>query len=91
MPELFVRGRRIGYESNPADFDVTKTVILFVHGTGGDRDDWRSQLDDLSVPGSVIAMELPGHGISDPPGETTVSAYAEWVEGFVETLRLKRV
>lgn len=91
MPELFVRGRRIGHESNPADFDVTKTVILFVHGTGGDRDDWRSQLDDLSVPGSVIAMELPGHGISDPPGETTVSAYAEWVKGFVETLGLKRV
>lgn len=91
MAELYILGRRIGYECNPTDFDVTKTVILFVHGTGGDRHDWRSQLDHISVPGSVIAVELPGHGVSDPPGETTISAYAEWVEGFVEILGLKRV
>jgi pimeloyl-ACP methyl ester carboxylesterase len=43
------------------------------------------------MPGSVVALELPGHGASDPPGETSISAYADWVERFVEVMGLKRV
>jgi len=34
---------------------------------------------------------LPGHGKSETPGETTVSAYAQWVADFVEALKLQRV
>lgn len=39
----------------------------------------------------MIALELPGHGASPGPGESSVAAYADWVVGFVETLGLRRV
>jgi len=91
MPELIIQGRRIGYGCSPIDFDVSKTVLLFIHGTGGDREDWRAQIDGLFMPGAVIAIELPGHGKSDPPGEKSVSAYADWVESFIGILGLKKV
>ncbi len=91
MSELFLDGRLIGYESRPNDFDPDKMVMVFVHGTGGDREDWRSQVDGIKMPGSVLALDLPGHGSSEPPGETLISGYADWVERFVEVMRLKRV
>jgi pimeloyl-ACP methyl ester carboxylesterase len=91
MSELSLDGRLIGYESRPNDFDPDKMVMVFVHGTGGDRGDWRSQVDGIKTPGSVLALDLPGHGASEPPGETLISAYADWVERFVEVMRLKRV
>ncbi len=91
MPELIIQDRRIGYGSNPIDFDASKTTLLFIHGTGGDREDWRAQLDGLKMSGAVMALELPGHGKSDPPGEDSVSMYAHWVEMFVESVGLKSV
>ena len=91
MSELFLDGRLIGYESRPNDFDPDKMVMVFVHGTGGDREDWRSQVDGIKMPGTVLALDLPGHGASEPPGETLISAYADWVERFVEVMCLKRV
>jgi pimeloyl-ACP methyl ester carboxylesterase len=91
MPEILVNGRKLGYEAKPADFDPSSLVAVFIHGTGGDRDDWRAQLDGLSDKFPVIAIELPGHGVSEPPGESTVAAYADWVAGFVEAMGLRRV
>jgi pimeloyl-ACP methyl ester carboxylesterase len=32
---------------------------------------------------------LPGHGLSDPPGETSVSAYADWISSFIQELGLR--
>ena len=77
MPELIIQNRPIGYESSPVYFDASKTSLLFIHGSGGDREDWRAQLDGLKMPGAVMALELPGHGKSDPPGEDSVSMYAQ--------------
>ncbi len=91
MPKLIIQNRRIGYGSNPVDFDASKTTLLFIHGSGGDREDWRAQVEGLKMPGAVMALELPGHGKSDPPGEDSVSMYAHWVEMFVEGLGLKSV
>jgi pimeloyl-ACP methyl ester carboxylesterase len=91
VAELLVRGRRLGYEMAPEDGDPEAVSLVFIHGTGGDRQDWRAQLDGLSTVATVVALELPGHGKSDPPGEATVPAYAEWVSELIERLGLKRV
>jgi pimeloyl-ACP methyl ester carboxylesterase len=91
MSEVTIRGRRLGYEAQPHDFDRSVLSVVFIHGTGGDREDWRAQLDGLSRMANIIAIELPGHGQSDPPGETAVDAYAQWVSDFVETLGLQKV
>jgi len=91
MPEVSVRGRSLGYEAQPPDFGRSSLSLVFIHGSGGDREDWRQQLDGLSDLATVIALELPGHGASDPPGESSVSAYADWVVDFVESLGLEKI
>jgi pimeloyl-ACP methyl ester carboxylesterase len=91
MPEAYVRGRRLGYEVQPADYDKSNLTVVFIHGSGGDREDWRSQLDGLSHVAAVIALELPGHGASEPPGEKTVPDFSKWVVDFVESLGLEKV
>jgi pimeloyl-ACP methyl ester carboxylesterase len=91
MATIVLNGKKIGYEARPEQFEADKPAVVFVHGSGGDREDWRAQLDYLSKSVTVIALELPGHGESDPPGEKSVAVYADWVKQFVEALRLKKV
>ncbi len=91
MPELTLRGRRLCYEAQPEDFDKTSLTIVFVHPSGGDSGDWKAQLEGLTHAANVVALDLPGHGNTDPPWETSVGAYAGWVEDFVEALGLEKV
>lgn len=41
--------------------------LLLVHGTGGSRMHWKPVLGPLAERREVIAVDLPGHGRSDPP------------------------
>ncbi|MEJ2717886.1 MAG: alpha/beta fold hydrolase [Deltaproteobacteria bacterium] len=91
MPDVTVRGRRLGYGAQPADFDGSALTVVFLHGSGGNREDWSAQLEGLSDSVNTVALELPGHGASEPPGESSVEAYARWVEDFVGALDLKKV
>ena len=91
MPVVSVDGRKLAFEAKPETFDSAALAVVCIHGTAGDRDDWRRQLDGLSDRFTVVALELPGHGKSDPPGESTVPRYAQWVENFIETLGLQKV
>lgn len=91
MPEVSVRGRRLACEVQPEDLDQSSLSVVFIHGSGGDREDWTAQLDGLPQVANVVVLELPGHGKSEPPGETTVNAYAQWVVDFVDALGLQKV
>ncbi len=91
MTQIRVNGRHIGYEAQPGAAEKTAPTLVMIHGSGGDRHDWRAQLDGLSDRYPVVALDLPGHGDSDPPGEQNVAGYADWVASFVETLGLSRV
>lgn len=91
MSFIEVRGKRIAYGINPPTYNRSSLSLVFVHGSGGDREDWRDQLIGLAPSATVVAIELPGHGKSDGPGESSVTAYADWVSDFVEVLRLSNV
>uniref|UniRef100_A0A7C4ASD1 Alpha/beta hydrolase n=1 Tax=Desulfomonile tiedjei TaxID=2358 RepID=A0A7C4ASD1_9BACT len=91
MPFVQLRGKKIAYAVNPEAYDASSLALVFVHGSGGDREDWRDQLSGLSETATALAIELPGHGKSDGPGESSVAAYAAWVADFVEALGLSRV
>jgi pimeloyl-ACP methyl ester carboxylesterase len=90
MPKVCVRDRLLGYEVQPPNYDKSDLSVVFIHGSGGDREDWRAQLDGLSRIANIIALELPGHGASDGPGETTVPAFSQWVIDFVDALALEK-
>ncbi|MBM3298616.1 MAG: alpha/beta hydrolase [Deltaproteobacteria bacterium] len=91
MPEINVRGRLLAYGVEPSSFDRSSLATVFIHGTGGDRDDWKYQLSGLSPIATMIALELPGHGASSGPGEASVPEFAKWVVEFVEALGLEKV
>jgi pimeloyl-ACP methyl ester carboxylesterase len=44
-----------------------KNAIVLVHGWAGDLTLWRDQTAELSKRARVIAVDLPGHGMSDKP------------------------
>ncbi|MBX2885265.1 MAG: alpha/beta hydrolase [Granulosicoccus sp.] len=87
--------------------DDDLSVVLVHGAGGRDQDwpqAWRS-VDDVTramglTPAShvgdldqypVYSLDLPGHGQSGGSGCTTVDAYADAIEGFMDALDLKRV
>ncbi len=91
MPEVVVKNRKLAYEAMPENFRTKEFSVVLIHGSGGDREDWRGQLDQEFDKAAVIAFELPGHGASEGPGERSVFAYSQWVIDFVQALELKKV
>jgi len=65
--------------------------VLFLHGFGGDLDNWLFNLDALAKVAPVIALDLPGHGQSTPrlPG-TTLAELARFVAHFLDRLDVER-
>ena len=83
-----VEGLRIRYARRGADRGVP---VLFIHGYGGDLDNWLFNIDAIGERSPVIALDLPGHGQSAValPG-TSVSALATFVARFMESLGVEK-
>ena len=68
----------------------TGTPVLFIHGFGGDLDNWLFNIDAAAERSPVIVFDLPGHGQSDVklPG-VTLEALAAFVLHFLDALDVK--
>jgi pimeloyl-ACP methyl ester carboxylesterase len=87
MPSIIVNGLNTFYESRGKG----KSLVL-VHGAGGSSTYWSNQLSELSKEARVIALDLPGHGKSDPLKERpTVELYAEHTVAFINGVKLGKV
>jgi pyruvate dehydrogenase E2 component (dihydrolipoamide acetyltransferase) len=66
--------------------------VLFLHGFGGDLDNWLFNLDALAEAAPVIALDLPGHGQSTArlPG-AALADLAGFVAKFLDRLDVERV
>jgi pimeloyl-ACP methyl ester carboxylesterase len=65
--------------------------LLLLHGTGGSRRHWAPIRPKLAAHHDVIAVDLPGHGESDPPaddGDRAPPGYAVALAGFLDELRI---
>jgi long-chain acyl-CoA synthetase len=47
--------------------DHPQRTFVFIHGFGGQAEQWHYQLQKFSVENRVIALDLRGHGLSDKP------------------------
>jgi pyruvate dehydrogenase E2 component (dihydrolipoamide acetyltransferase) len=97
-----VDGIRIRY-ARRGDAASRATPVLFLHGFGGDMDNWLFNLDAVAESAPVIVLDLPGHGQSDArlpgdgqpqpplvPGES-LEALAGFVVKFLDHLDVERV
>ena len=77
---------RLRYAERPGEGDP----IVFIHGFGGDLNNWLFNIDAVAGAGPVYALDLPGHGGSAKtianPG---LDALADAVEQFLQAVGLK--
>ena len=48
--------------------DHPQRTFVFIHGFGGQAEQWHYQLQKFSVENRVVALDMRGHGLSDKPG-----------------------
>jgi pimeloyl-ACP methyl ester carboxylesterase len=68
-----------------------RRTIVFVHGSGGNHQMWIPQMEYLSLKYNTVAINLPGRGLGQRKGETTIAGYVNAVHDFIDGLDLKKV
>ena len=66
--------------------------LVLVHGLGSNLSLWRDHIDPLSAAHRVLALDLPGFGVSSKHGVSgRMTDFADAVRGFVDALDLAPV
>ena len=78
-----VGGLRVRY----VDRGFGDSVVLLLHGFGGDLDNWMFNLDSLAEKHRLLALDLPGHGQSVKTNvDPSLSGMATFVRKFLDVL-----
>jgi pimeloyl-ACP methyl ester carboxylesterase len=66
--------------------------VLFVHGNGGNRTQWKAQIEHLRATRRAVAFDLRGMGESDPAGDAdySVAGFSQDVAAVADALGLDR-
>jgi pimeloyl-ACP methyl ester carboxylesterase len=76
----------IAFAAGTWPFDPKRPTIVFIHGAGLSKAFWQQQLNGLADSVNSVALDLPGHGDSRGKGEVTVTAYAQRLAQFIDSL-----
>lgn len=80
MIALDVDGRKAHAATGGLDFDAALPLVVFIHGAAMDHTVWALQSRYFAYNGrAVLALDLPGHGRSEPPALTTIAEMGAWV------------
>ena len=65
-------------------------AIVFIHGLGASWQSWLEQMPELAKDHRVVAMDLPGFGYSELPGEDiSIEYYARWTIKLMDALEIE--
>lgn len=88
---LRVDGKRVHATTGGRPFDPARPTTIFIHGAGFDHTVWKLQARYFAWHGgSVLALDLPGHGHSEGPALERVPALADWIVRVMDAARLER-
>ena len=67
-------------------------AVVFVHGNPGSRRDWDDLLSRVAPFSRALALDMPGFGHADKPGDFTytVEGYGRFLEAALEELEVQR-
>ena len=89
LHQLEIDGRPVNYVDLGSG---AREPIVFVHGLGGQWQNWLENLPRAAQERRVIALDLPGFGLSPMPrDEITISGYGRAVEALCDRLDLGQV
>ena len=85
--------RRVDVDGTPVNYvdlgSGEEEPVVLVHGLGGQWQNWLENLPRLAQDRRVLALDLPGFGLSPEPSERiTIPGYGRTVERFCERLDL---
>jgi pimeloyl-ACP methyl ester carboxylesterase len=86
-----VESTKIACWINGRNFGTHKQSLIFIHGSGSDHSAWSQQYAKLHKDYNIVAVDLPGHGLSSGTGETDVSRYCLGIKKLLDILRLGNV
>ena len=88
MPFFNYKEKKIFYQIKG---NGIKKAIIFIHGSGGNSNLWKHQLNGLDGVYSKIAIDLPSHAQSDKFSELSLDLYVDVLKGLIDSLNLKKV
>jgi pimeloyl-ACP methyl ester carboxylesterase len=85
--------RQVEIDGRPVNYvDIgsgDRHPVVFVHGLGGQWQNWLENIPRVAQERRVIALDLPGFGLSPmPEREITISGYGRTVNALCDRLRL---
>jgi len=89
MKETVIKG--IGCLLGQDSILPNRRTIVFVHGSGSSHQMWIPQMEYLALKYNTVAINLPGHGLGQGKGETTITGYVNAVRDLIDGLDLKNV
>ena len=83
--EFRVDGLRVFAATGGRAFDPSLPVTVFVHGAAFDHTVWKLQARYFAWHGgSVLAVDLPGHGLSQGPLRGSIPEMADWLVALLD-------
>jgi pimeloyl-ACP methyl ester carboxylesterase len=70
--------------------DPDKPTLIFIHGAALSGIFWEPQVTYLKDVANTLAVDLPGHGVSQSPGKESISDYAQSVMDFIDLIEAPR-
>lgn len=88
MPFFNYKEKKIFYQIKGNE---TEKAIIFIHGSGGNSNLWKHQLNKLDGNSCRIAIDLPSHAQSDLFSELSLELYVDVLKVLIDSLKLKEV
>jgi pimeloyl-ACP methyl ester carboxylesterase len=88
--KLNINNEEVFASTGGRPFDKKKPLIIFLHGSGFDHTVWMLQTRYFAFHGySVLALDLPGHGLSKGKCLTSIEDMAEWIKNVIDAINCK--
>ncbi|MBA4395393.1 MAG: hypothetical protein C0407_17730 [Desulfobacca sp.] len=69
----------VGYRTGSSGLIPKRPTLVLIPGAGGSSHSFLSQIRGLDRFMNIVALELPGHGMTPGPGRPSIASYADWV------------
>lgn len=83
MPKVYINGQMYHYMARVPG-NEPRGAIIFIHGAGGNHRHWAYQVPSLGRDLLTLAVDLPGHGLSEGKVAQSIEDYANFIYDFAE-------